>query len=281
MEKLLDLQATAPLVDIKASAGVGQLIRTWRGIRRLTQMELALDAGISPRHLSFVETGRSLPSRHVLLALAERLGMPLRMRNTLLLTAGYAPGFGESGLGADQLIPVRSALRRLLDAHHPYPGLVLDRSWNVMMTNGMADGLMTLLPLSLQTLPVNLFRISLHPEGLAAHTENFEAWGNYLLQELYRLYSACYDEAVGNLIQELLTYPNVRSLATAESGMHFTSPLLVPFVLRHGAATLSFFTTLARIGSPHDVTLDELWIELFYPNNEATRVWLEASRATA
>ncbi|MEO8297900.1 MAG: helix-turn-helix transcriptional regulator [Burkholderiales bacterium] len=272
------LQSHAPAAPRHELGPVGELIRGWRTTRRLSQMALALDVSISPRHLSFLETGRSLPSRRVLLLLAERLDVPLRLRNAWLLAAGYAPGYSELPLDSDRLAPVREALQRLLEAHSPYPGLVVDRAWHIVMANPAAQALVSLLPPALAQAPINLFRISLHPEGLAAHTSNFDDWGRYLLHELQQLAAASADPALHALLQEVQAYPNIAALLRQPTDPAVTAPLMIlPFKLRLGAQELSFFTTLARIGTPRDVTLDELCIELFYPSDDATRRWLQAS----
>jgi len=251
---------------------VGPLLRDWRSRRRLSQMDLALDAGISPRHLSFIETGRSRPSAQVLLALAERLEMPLRERNLLLLAAGYAPRYAERHLQADAMEPVRGALQRLLDAHDPYPGLVLDRQWNVVLANAAALGLAALLPESLRAPRINVFRASLHPEGLAARTVNFAEWAGYLLDTLRRAAARTGDPALLALAREVEAYPDVRALP--RSAERATPALLVPCVLDLPAGRVSLFTTLTTFGTPRDVTLDELCIELFYPADRATEAQL-------
>src|SRR3954471_15048814 len=165
------------------AAAVGELIREWRGVRRRSQMDLALDVGVSPRHLSFVETGRSKPSPELVLALAQHLDVPLRERNTLLLAAGFAPRFAETPLDAPTMKRVRGALQRVLDAHDPYPGVVLDRHWNVVAANAAALRLPEGLPPELLGPPMNIFRVSLHPDGLGGRTTNFDEWASYLMGE--------------------------------------------------------------------------------------------------
>jgi transcriptional regulator with XRE-family HTH domain len=257
---------------------VGSLLRAWRGKRRLSQLALALDVGVSARHLSFVETGRARPSAELLLALAERLTVPLRERNQLLQAAGFAPRYSETGWSSPDLRAVHAALQRLLDAHDPYPGVALDRQWNVVLANAAAVRMVALLPEHLSRPSLNMFRASLHPEGFASITANFDDWGRYLVGELERLAAASLDTSVAALLDEVSTYPNVRALRArpAPPEPRAAPTLLVPCVLRHRGRELSLFTTLATFGSPRDVTLAELTVELFYPADEDTAAALRA-----
>jgi transcriptional regulator with XRE-family HTH domain len=265
-------------------AAVGSLLRAWRSKRRLSQLDLALDAGISARHLSFIETGRSLPSRATLHAIAERLDVPLRERNAMLVAAGFAPSYSESRLSDDELREVLAATRRVLEAHDPFPGLVLDRCWNVVATNRAAAALGAALPPALAGPPLNVFRASLHPEGLARLTANFAEWAHHLLATLRRGVERSGDERLAALLEEVSAYPNVRALSPDEQrrGAEARAPVVVPCVLDTHAGRMRLFTTLTTFGSARDITLDELCIELFYPADEATRTLLErAGRNTA
>lgn len=257
---------------------VGPLLREWRQRRKLSQLTLALDVGVSPRHLSFVETGRSRPSAELLLSMSEHLALPLRERNDLLLAAGYAPRYSETPLESPDLQAVRSALQRLLAAHDPYPGVALDRHWNVVLANRAAARLMGLLPPHLVGPPLNMMRASLHPEGFAAATLNFDAWGRHLLHELERARDAADDPALAALAAEVAGYPNVAALlATATLRPAYQESLLIPCVLLSGEGrALSLFTTQATFGSPRDITLAELTVELFYPADAATEDALRA-----
>jgi transcriptional regulator with XRE-family HTH domain len=258
---------------------LGPLLREWRTRRRVSQMDLALDVGVSTRHLSFIETGRSRPSPGMLLALAEQLQVPLRERNRLLLAAGYAPRYAEQALDAPAMEPVRHALQRLLDAHAPYPGVVMDRQWNVVLANGPAMGLVALLPPGLQAPPMNMMRASLHPEGFAAHTANFAEWGRYLVDTLQRLATTSGDPALLSLYDEVSRYPTVQALPAAPGPAVPPAPtLLLPCVLHTPHGLLSMFTTLTTFGSPQDVTLDELTIELFYPADRDSEALLRSAR---
>lgn len=275
---------SAPMHNASSAhaAGVlGPLLRQWRSQRRRSQLDLALDVGISARHLSFIETGRSRPSAQVLMALAAQLELPLRERNRLLLAAGYAPRYGERDWHSDGMAPVRAALQRLLDAHQPYPGLVLDRQWNVVQANAAAETLAAALPAHLKTPQFNVFRASLHPEGMAAHTLNFDEWGGYLLDALHRaVLSSGGDAALAALESEVLAYPNVAPLRerAEQQPAPAAPPLLVPCVLQWpGGGRLSLFTTLTTFGTPRDVTLDELCVELFYPADAQSEALLRGA----
>lgn len=262
---------------------LGPLLRHWRSQRRRSQLDLALDVGISARHLSFIETGRSKPSAQVLMQLAAQLDLPLRERNHLLLAAGYAPRYAERDFESESMAPVRQALQRLLDAHHPYPGIVLDRRWNVVMSNGAAQGLTGLLPPALAVPPLNIFRISLHPQGMAAHTSNFVEWGSYMLDALHRSVLSSGDEVLRELEAEVRGYPNVAALLEQAGDMADTQApaLLVPCVLELPVGRLSMFTTLTTFGTARDVTLDELSVEMFYPSDPASEALLRAMAGAA
>lgn len=251
------------------TAGVGELVRDWRTRRRRSQMDLAFEVGVSPRHLSFVETGRSRPSPELVLALADRLGVPLRERNTLLLAAGYAPRYSQRSLDAPEMRAVRASVQRMLDAHDPYPGVVVDRQWNVALANRAARALTDGLPPAVVGPPLNVYRVCLHPDGLALRTRNFGEWADYLLRQLRRTIVLTADPALEQLLDELTTYPDVAAVATAPHAASWDEPpLLVPLRLAVGNDELSLFTTLTTFGTPRDVTLDELAIELFYPADD-------------
>jgi transcriptional regulator with XRE-family HTH domain len=247
------------------------MVREWRTRRSRSQFDLALDVGVSAKHLSFVETGKSRPSPELVLAIARHLDVPLREQNTLLLAAGFAPRFSRTPLEDSTMATIRGSLQRLLDAHDPYPGVVLDAQWNVVLANAPASRLTATLPAELAT-PMNMFRASLHPDGFAAITANFDEWGAYLLSQLHRLAAISADPALLDLEREVAEYPNVRDL---QGRLAWNDPppvpsLLIPCQLRLGAIELSMFTTLTTFGSARDITLDELVVELFYPTNDAT-----------
>jgi transcriptional regulator with XRE-family HTH domain len=265
--------AAAPL----APASLGDLLRAWRAKRRLSQLELGLRAGVSPRHLSFVETGRSRASAELLVALADVLDLPLRERNALLLAGGHAPRWRETPLDAPDMAAMRQALTRVLDAHDPFPGIALDRHWNIVVANRAAQRLVALVPPELCEPRPNTFRLGLHPRGIAAFTVNFDDWARHLLHELQRLADDTLDASAAALLDEVRGYPNVQTLLQAPPPQPAASQLLVPCVLDLHGQRLSFFTTLATFGSPRDVTLAELTVELFYPADAATERALRAA----
>jgi len=262
-----------------ATRTVGPLVRDWRTRRRRSQLDLALEVGVSPRHLSFVETGRSRPSPELLLAVAEHLDVPLRERNTLLLAAGYAPRYSHTRLDDRSMERVRVTLQRLLDAHDPYPGVVVDRSWDIVVANAAAGALVAGLPASVTMPRLNVFRLCLHPDGLAGRTVNFPEWSAYLLGELHRAAAASADADLAALVAEIEGYPNIEPSAgwrhgTADGEL----PLLVPLRLRTESSELSMFTTITTFGTPQDVTLSELAVELFYPADDGTERALRSAR---
>jgi transcriptional regulator with XRE-family HTH domain len=270
------------LPHVPGRPGIGPLLREWRTRRRRSQLDLALDVGVSPRHLSCIETGRARPSAGMVLALAERLALPLRERNRLLLAAGHAPRYSRTDLASPTMAPVRQALQRLLDAHHPYPGVVLDAHWNVVLANAAAQRLVAWLPAGLQGPPLNMMRASLHPEGFAAITSNFGDWGAYLLDSLQRAVADSGDPTLVALRQEVEHWPTVQALRAARGRQPRASdeppPLLLPCVLQPpGAPRLSLFTTLTSFGTPRDITLAELAVELFYPADAPTEAALRAT----
>ena len=203
-----------PYVRFMQRLVVGELVRDWRTRRHRSQLDLALEVGVSARHLSFVETGRAKPSPELVLALAEGLEVPLRERNALLLAAGYAPRYGETPLSDPSMTRVHGALQRLLDAHDPYPGVVIDRHWNVVLTNPAAVTLVAGLPAALLEPPLNVYRVCLHPDGLASRTRNFREWGGYSLQQLHRGVVLTNDSELIALQEEVSAYPNVREIGS-------------------------------------------------------------------
>ncbi|WP_280265861.1 helix-turn-helix domain-containing protein [Nocardia wallacei] len=257
-----------------APAQVGVLLRQWRQRRRLSQLDLALAADTSARHVSYVETGRSRPSREMVLRLSETLDVPLRERNTLLLAAGYAPEYRESSLGDARLKSVRRALDTMLAAHEPYPAVVVDRYWNLVTGNRAMGVLMNGIPDHLRDPEANVYRLVLHPEGLLSHLANPQQVRNLFLERLVRQVNANGDPRLQHLYDEVSAYP-ARSGDT-ESEVPQSSPFQVPLRIRTPMGELSMFSTMATFGAPADVTLSELAIELFYPLDEFTTAALRA-----
>jgi transcriptional regulator with XRE-family HTH domain len=243
---------------------VGGHIRQWRERRRLSQLDLAYSAEISPRHLSFVETGRSRPSREMILLLAEQLEVPVRERNVLLVAGGFAPMFQERPLDDPALAAAKSAIDLVLAAYRPYPAFALDRHWNVAASNSALPALYEGVAESLLAHPLNVLRLSLHPEGLAPRIENLAEWRAHLLHRLRRQVELTADRGLVDLEKELLTYPAPREAGGATDG------ILVPLRIRVGECVLSFFSTTMVFGTPLDVTLSELAIESFFPADDTT-----------
>jgi transcriptional regulator with XRE-family HTH domain len=249
---------------------VGHHIREWRQRRRMTQLDLALHAEISTRHLSFLETGKAQPSRGMVLHLCERLGVPLRERNTLLIAAGYAPTFVRRRLDDPALKPARAAVEQVLHGHEPYPALAIDGHWTMVSANRAVARLLAGLPASLLKPPLNVLRLSLHPEGLAPRIANLAEWRAHLLNRLRQQIELSADTALESLMKELRGYPAPISLVRMPSTANAFGGLIVPLRLSTDAGTLSFFSTTTVFGTPVDVTLSELAIESFFPADDAT-----------
>ena len=245
----------------------GDLIREWRQRRRLSQLDLAIAANVSSRHLSFVETGRSRPTSEMILHLAEHLEVPLRDRNALLLAGGYAPAYSERTLAAPELQAVTKALKRVLAGHEPYPAAVVNRWWELVDANaGIALFTGDVRPELLEP-PVNVLRLSLHPDGMAPRIANLPEWRAHLLARLHRQAEATGDPRLFSLYSELEAYP-------AGQGVQAQPPapadVVVPLRYRTPRAELSFLSITAVIGTPMDVTVEELAIESFYPADDQT-----------
>src|SRR4051812_28296240 len=257
---------------------VGALLRDWRHRRRRSQLDLAVEAEVSARHLSFVETGRAKPSRELLLHLAEHLNVPLRERNTLLLAAGYAPRYPQTSFDDADMAPVRSALQTILDGHEPFPAIVVDRHWNLVAANAAAMAILGELvsPTQLEA-PVNAMRVCLHPDGLAPYIENLAQYGNHLVARLEHQSAATGDDALLDLAAELRGY--LGDAAQPDPPDDTVSLLFVPMTLRTRLGTLRLFGTVTTFGTALDITLAELAIESFFPADEATSELLRARAA--
>ena len=246
---------------------VGVLLREWRGSRRLSQLELAGQAGVSTRHLSFVETGRARPTREMILRLAEGLAVPLRARNALLLAGGFAPAYPEGELGGPGLAAVLASLRDVLSGHEPYPAVLIDRHWTMVDGNAAVPLLTTGVAPELLEPPVNVLRVSLHPDGMAPRIRNLAQWRAHVLHRLDRQALATGDPVLRSLHDELRSLPGGTEPAQLDA-------VVVP--LRYAVADreLSFFSVTSVLGTPLDVTLDELAIEAFLPADAATAEFL-------
>ncbi|WP_292937845.1 helix-turn-helix transcriptional regulator [Noviherbaspirillum sp.] len=250
---------------------VGEFLREWRQRRRLSQLDLALEAEISTRHLSFMETGRAAPSREMVLRLAERLDIPLRERNTLLVAAGFAPLFPERKLEDPALEPARKAMELVLAGHEPYPALAVDRHWNLVASNKSVPPLLAgVAPFLLQG-PVNVLRLSLHPEGVAPRIANYWEWRAHLFERLRHQIGISADPVLIELMNELAEYPAPAGVVPhANTAGQEYAGVVVPFQLRTETGTLSFISTTTVFGTPIDVTLSELALETFFPADAAT-----------
>jgi transcriptional regulator with XRE-family HTH domain len=248
---------------------IATLLREWRERRRMSQLDLALGAGVSARHMSFVETGRSRPSAEMVMQLAEYLDVPLRDRNALLLAAGYAPAFAQRDLADPEMGPLRDAIARVLRGHEPYPAVVVDRHWGLVAGNAAVPLLTAGVAEHLLEPPVNVLRLSLHPEGLAPRITNLGEWRAHLLDRLGRQAVASGDPALFALHEELAGYPGGGGghSVDLEAG-----EIAVPLRIRagDGGPELSFLSTATTFGTAIDVTVSELSIESFFPADEAT-----------
>jgi transcriptional regulator with XRE-family HTH domain len=244
---------------------VGSHIRTWRTRRRLSQLDLALDAEISARHLSFIETGRSRPSRSMLLRLAERLRLPPRERNALLVAGGFAPASPERNLDDPALAAGRQAVDKVLAAYEPWPALAIDLHWQLVAANaGIAPFLADVAPHLLEP-PLNVLRLSLHPDGLAPRIENLPQWRAHVFRRLEEQIDLTGDSKLAALLDELRAYPG--GTARHEGG---PADIAVLLKVRSGDRLLSFLSMTTVFGTPVDITLSELAIEAFLPADSAT-----------
>jgi transcriptional regulator with XRE-family HTH domain len=261
---------------------VGEHIRDWRTRRRMSQMDLALEAEISTRHLSFLETGRSQPSREMVLLLSDQLEIPLRERNVILVAAGYAPVFPERNLDAPELASARRAVDLILKAHEPYPALVVDLRWNLVAANAAALPLLDGVAPELLTPPLNVIRASLHPRGLAPRIANLGEWHSHILERLRRQADLTADPGLLSLIDEIKTYPKPPAPDRRPEDL---GNVAIPFQLMMGDTLLSMIGTTTVFGTPVDITLSELTLETFFPADTQTaeilRMAHEARQAAA
>jgi transcriptional regulator with XRE-family HTH domain len=253
-------------VTITAFSGrpVGQLLREWRERRRLSQLELSSQAGISTRHLSFVETGRSRPTPEMLVKLTEHLDVPLRERNQLLLAGGYAPRYPQHGLDEPELAGVRAALRLVLTGHEPNPAVLVNRWWELLEANAAVSVLTAGCAPELLEPPVNVLRLSLHPDGLASRIVNLAQWRAHLLVQVGRRAKELADARLASLHDELAGYPGGIDASVPANAV------VLPMRLRHDVGELSFFSIAATVSTAADVTVDELVIESFFPADPET-----------
>jgi transcriptional regulator with XRE-family HTH domain len=261
-----------PLMSTPETAG--RQLRHWRDLRGKSQLDLALDTGISQKHVSFVETGRSTPSRQMIIDLADALRIPLRERNAILLAAGFAPAYRDEPLEAPQMAQVARAVERLLRQHEPFPALVLDRYWNVIETNAAAPAFFSrFIDLEAHPRPRNLLHLMFDPAGLRPHIARFPETARSLLQRLR-------NEAVGQVVDirtralmaELMAYPEVpQNLDQQDLGTRPPATVLpmIPIGFRVGAGVLDLFSMITTVGTPQTVTAEEMRIETMFPADDA------------
>jgi transcriptional regulator with XRE-family HTH domain len=255
------------------TAPVGHLLREWRQRRRMSQLDFAGEAEISTKHLSFLETGRAQPSRDMLLKLVELLEIPLRERNAMLMAAGFAPIFSQRELSDPALTAARDAVDLVLRGHEPYPAIAIDRHWHLVATNRAIASFLHGMPPALLAPPINVLRLSLHPDGLAPRIVNLAQWRAHLLARLRRQIDVSADPVLTGLFDELAAYP-----APAANALELPTPdaIVVPLRLAGNGVILSFISTTTVFGTPVDVTLSELAIEAFFPADAATAEHLRA-----
>lgn len=264
---------------IGTATAVGDHLRDWRQRRRMSQLDLALEAEISTRHLSFVETGRAQPSRDMLLRLADQLEIPLRERNVILVAAGFAPVFPQRSLDDPALASARRAVDLILTGHEPFPAMAIDRRWNLVSANRMVAPLLAGIDADLLTPPLNVIRLSLHPRGLARSTANFHEWRAHILERLRREAELTADQGLAGLLTEVRAYPIPAGQPPRRPSDEFAG-VAIPFQLKtQDGGVLSFLSTTTVFGTPVDVTLSELTLEAFFPADAATAQALRAMAA--
>jgi len=263
---------------IETASGIGTLIREWRTRRRMSQLDLASEAEISQRHLSFIESGRSQPSREMIQRLAEQLNVPLRQQNQMLLSAGFAPLFAERKLDEPSMGPAWRAVELVLRGHEPNPAIAIDRHWNMVAANSPLEHFLSLVEdRSLLVPPINVLRLSLHPGGLAPRILNLAEWRAHLLERLRSLIEATADAGLEALEAELSGYP--AGVSRTRIVHDEASAIVHPLRVRAEDTVLTFISTTTVFGTPLDVTLSELAIESFFPADEATRFAMQALAA--
>jgi transcriptional regulator with XRE-family HTH domain len=257
-----------------ADKGVGPLLRAWREQRRVSQLELALRADSSARHISFIETGRSRPSEEMVLRLAEHLDVPVRERNALLLAAGYAPRYSETPLDDPALDALRAGMERLIQGYEPYPALVLNATYDVVAANRGILMLMDGIPESLLEPPLNAMRLTLHPQGLAPRIRNLPEWRGHLLAQMERQLALHRSDRLRELYEEVAAYP----VPETGSGEPFDEApyFALPMQIEHEGRVLSFISSISTFNTPMDVTVAELAIETFLPADPATVKYLQS-----
>jgi transcriptional regulator with XRE-family HTH domain len=255
---------------MQGTSTIGDQLRAWRQRRRMSQLDLALEAEVSTRHLSFVETGRAAPSREMVLRLAERLEVPLREQNLMLVAAGFAPVFAERRLDDPAMQPARAAIDQILAGHEPFPALAIDRHWTLVGANRAVMRLLDGAEPALLAPPVNVLRLSLHPQGLAPRIVNLQQWREHLLARLRRQAELSADAAIVALLAELRAYPAPGGRPWGPARPAAEAAPVIPLQLASPAGVLSFISTTMVFGTPVDITLSELAVESFFPADGIT-----------
>ncbi|MGW1891341.1 helix-turn-helix domain-containing protein [Streptomyces sp. NPDC002004] len=268
--------SASPLKEATGNKGVGPLLRDWRMRRRVSQLELALRADSSARHISFVETGRSRPSEELILRLADHLDVPVRERNALLLAAGYAPRFPETSLDDPAMGALRAGLERLIQGYEPYPALIVDATYSVVAANRGITMLLEGVADHLLAPPLNAMRITLHPEGLAPRIRNLREWRGHLLAQMERQIALDRSDALRALYEEVAAYPVAASSPDDAEPAEPVPYFALPMVIEHHGRTLSFISSISTFNTPMDVTVAELAIETFLPADSATVEYLRS-----
>ena len=261
----------------QATRPIGGLLREWRQRRRISQLGLALEAEVSPKHVSFVETGRAQPSREMILKFAEHLQVPLRERNVLLTAGGYAAIFPERSLDDTALATARHAVELVLRGHEPYPAIAVDRHWTLVAANEAVAPLTAGIAPALLQPPANVLRLSLHPDGLASRIVNYGEWRAHVIERVRRQIETSADPVLAELLRELRQYPEP-SGGRPSSARDYAG-VVVPFELRTDTGVLAFISTTTVFGTPVDITLSELAVESFFPADKATAEALQRSVA--
>jgi transcriptional regulator with XRE-family HTH domain len=254
----------------QSAHSIGALVRTWRVQRHLSQLDLATEADISQKHLSFIESGRSTPSRDMVITLAEHLDVPLRERNALLLAAGFAPVYRDRPLDDPALVRARAAMDQVLKAHEPFPAVAVDRQWTLVSANAAVAPLLSGADPELVKPPINVMRLSLHPRGLAPLIVNLGEWRAHLLERLRRQHRITRDVGIDALLKEVSAYPGASGSRAEHGPPGDPDAIVVPLKLRTHGGVLSFFSTVTVFGTAVDITLSELSLEAFYPADAAT-----------
>jgi transcriptional regulator with XRE-family HTH domain len=271
----MTVSASAAVTSADKDKGVGPLLRAWRERRRVSQLELALRADSSARHISFIETGRSRPSEEMVLRLAEHLDIPVRERNALLLAAGYAPHYPETPLDDPALDALREGMERLIQGYEPYPALVVDATYRVVAANRGIMMLLDGIPESLLTPPLNAMRLTLHPEGLASRIRNLGEWRGHLLAQMERQIALHRSEPLRRLYEEVAAYPVPQAAGGGQPAEHVPY-FALPMQIEHEGRVLSFVSSISTFNTPMDVTVAELAIETFLPADPATVKYLQS-----